>query len=137
MSTETSSTAPIEEGHTVTASDYQVLLEEQRAENERLRAIITASRIAPVADHPQKDAKPAISAARLTATLGQTQINRMTRAEKLSALGLEPSSVDEAFLRQCFGRGNDGSAASELHKTSPLRYRQLKEASLLLGIFAN
>ena len=134
MSEQNSST---EEFHEVTPSDFQALYAEVQAENERLKAVITASRIAPVVDNPQKDLKPAISAARVKALVGQSGINRMTRAEKVSALGLSPSEVSDDLLRACFGRGNDGNAASELYKTSPLRYRQLKEASLLLGIYSN
>jgi len=138
MSSNTETPAQTEEfGHEVTEGDYEALYSESQAENERLKAVITAARLAPVADKPGKDLKPAVSAERLKAMLGQHGINKLTRTEKIVALGLDPAGVDDSFLRRCFGRGNDGSAASELHKTSPLRYRQLKEASLLLGIFAN
>jgi hypothetical protein len=123
--------------HEVTSSEYEALYGEVQAENERLKAVIAASRIAPVTEHPLKDAKPSITAERVKALVGQHGVNKMTRSEKLASLQIDPTSVDDTLLRKCFGRGNDGSAALELHKTSPLRYRQLKEASLLLGIFAN
>ena len=135
MSEATSTTT--EELREVQPSDYENLYAEQVAECERLKSIIAASRLAPIAEHPLKDARPAVSADRLRALVGPTQLLAMTRAEKIAALGLDPNGVDDAFLRKCFGKSNDGSAAAELHKTSPLRYRQLKEASLLLGIYAN
>ena len=134
MSEQNSST---EEFHEVTPSDFQALHTEAQAEIERLKAVIAAGRIAPVSEHPQANAKPAVTAQRLTAMLGTHGVNRLTRAEKIQALGLDPNGVSDDLLRACWGRGNDGAALSELHKTSPLRARQLREAAILLNIFGN
>jgi hypothetical protein len=58
----------------------------------------------------------------------------MTRAEKLAGIGVDPSTSDD-LLRRIFGRGADGAVGNDLMKSSPARYRLLKEASLILDIY--
>lgn len=125
-----------EQFHEATPSDYETLYQESQEEISRLKAVITSARLAPVTDHPQKDAKPAVTAARLRATIGDVALRNMTREDKLRALSLDPSTIDDALLQKCFGlasKGNDGKSAREIYNKSPLRYRQLKQAAEILG----
>lgn len=129
-----------EEFHEVTPSDYEAMYNESREECERLKAVINSARLSPSTDHPAKDAKPQVTFERLTALLGTHGVNKLTRNELIASFGVDPASVDDAFLRKCFGRSdngqtNDGKTAADLFKTSPLRYRQLKEVSKALRIF--
>lgn len=122
-------------GHEVQPSDWETLYAESQEENTRLKAVISSARLAPTADHSGKDLKPAVTFERLTALLGTHGVNKLTRSEKISALGENPANIDDAFLHKCFGKGNDGSAAADLFKTSPLRYRTLKEISKALQLY--
>lgn len=119
-----------------TQKDYRELYAQSQQENERLNALIAAGRLAPQTDHPNKNAKPGTTAEKLRTTLGPVRWLHATRTEKLVGLGLNPSEVDDQFLTRCFGRGNDGKSAKELMNSNPLRYRQLREASIALGIYA-
>jgi hypothetical protein len=122
----------------LTPSDYQKLYEEGRAENERLSAVIAAARLSavPSAAHPQRDMKPSVTADRFKGLIGPYEFQKLTRDQKLIGMNLDPASVDDAYLKKVFGRGADGALGSELMKTSPFRYRQLKEAALVLNIYA-
>jgi hypothetical protein len=118
-------------------TDYQLLYEESRAENERLGKVLQAARLGntPSASHPQQDAKPAVTAERFKALVGPVQFLKMTRFEKLVGLGLDPATVDDEYLRKVFGRGADGKYGQELFKTNRLRYRELKNAADILDIY--
>ena len=116
--------------------DYQELYQQAQRENERLNSIIAAGRLAPQTSHPERDAKPGTTAEKLRTTLGPVRWLQATRAEKLTALVLAPSEIDDDFLRLCFGRGNTGAAAKELMASSPLQYRRLKQAAIALDIYA-
>ncbi len=115
-------------------SDYEALYKAQRDENERLQAVITATRSS-VTPAPQS-AKAPVSAERLRSTLGPLTLLRMSRAEKLQSIGVDPASVTDDGLHKLFGRGNDGKAAAELSKVNPGRYALLREAADLLRLYA-
>lgn len=117
-------------------ADYKRLYEAQNERIRHLEDVISAGRMQPVTDHPLKDAKPASTAAQVRAQWGAVRFLNATRAEKLTALGVDPNGVDDNLLQKGFGRGNDGKVAGELMRMSPLRYRQLKESAIILGIYA-
>jgi hypothetical protein len=117
------------------AQDWQRLYSDQQAEIDRLKAVITAGRLAPQAPHPNKDARPGITAEQLRAQVGPLAWHKMGEVEKLAGLGLNPAEIDRDFLKRCFGRSNDSRLGSELMKSDPLRYRRLKEASVALDIY--
>ena len=121
----------------VTPSDYERLYAESREENARLNAVLAAARIStrPSSEHPQKDLKPAITAARFKASISPVDFLKLSRDQKLLGIGLDPAGVDDGYVRRVFGRGADSALGVELMKTSPLRYRQLKEAAEVLGLY--
>jgi hypothetical protein len=117
------------------AINYEEMYRSQREENERLGNIIAAGRLAPSQAHPDKDRKPGVTADRLKAMLGPVGFLRASRAEKLTGLGLNPSEISDAGLTKLFGKGNNGKESSDLHKTNPFRYRQLREAAIVLNLY--
>jgi hypothetical protein len=118
------------------AQDWQRLADERQAEIDRLKAVIAAGRLAPQAPHPNKDARPGVTAEQLRAQVGPIAWHKMTEQEKIAGLGLNPAEIDRDFLKKCFGRGNDCRTASELHKSDPLRYRRLREVAIAIGAYA-
>jgi hypothetical protein len=120
----------------VTETDYQKLYEQKVEENDRLSAVIAASRIA-TSTPANKSHRPAITAARMRALVGDAAYLNMSRTEKLVALGVDPASASDDLLRRAFGRGAAGSVGADLHKTSPARYSLLREAALALNIYGN
>ena len=61
----------------------------------------------------------------------------MTRAEKLGTLGIDANAVTDEGIKKVFGRGADSSIGADLYKSSPAKYAQLKEASLLLNLYGS
>lgn len=116
------------------AVNYQELYQEQRAESERLKGIIAAARLAP---QPARndDRRPAVSAESVKRSLGPLALHKLTRDQKVEALGVDPKSVTDGALRLLFGRSNDGVAAKELRLTDPAKYRTLREVALLTGAY--
>jgi hypothetical protein len=127
--------APVEVP-TAPPTDFEAISNELRAENERLKSVLAAAKISstPTAAN-QKSAKPVLTAERFKALVGPVAVLQMTRQEKLSGLGLDPSSVSDDYLKQVFGRGADGAFGQELIRTSPQRYYLLREAAIILGIY--
>jgi hypothetical protein len=115
-------------------SDFESLYEQRKEENARLQAILTAGRVSrPTA--PQS-VKATVLAEQVKARLGPATFHQMTRNEKLQAVGVDPKSITNEGLSKIFGRGNDGTVGRDLMRTSPQRYAQLRQASLILNLFA-
>lgn len=129
------SASPTTEYHEVTPSDYELLYQEQRQENERLKALLTVARVSGTPGNTQTSTRPVVTAERVEATLGRAAFLNTSRSEKLQAIGLDPSVTDE-YLRKLFGRNADFKAAQDLHKTSPGKYALLREGAKILNIFA-
>ena len=119
----------------VLKTDWEDLYNHQKAETARLHTIIDAARVAPSA-FPVHRVQAAITAERVKATVSPTAFLKMTRDDKVRSLGLDPASITDDGLRKVFGRGADNSVKVELMKVSPKRYAELKQASLILNIFA-
>jgi len=66
--------------------------------------------------------------------VGRAMWFQFSESQKLTALGLDPATVDKNQLRSLFGAKSDGAYAVDFMKTSPYRYRQLKQAALALNI---
>jgi len=115
-------------------SDFESLYAEQKEENARLQAVITAGRISKPAA-PQS-AKATVLAAQVKAQLGPVTFYKMTRDEKLQAVGVDPKSITNEGLSKIFGRGSDASVGRDLSNSSPQRYAQLRQAALILNLFA-
>ena len=125
--------------HEVTEHDYENLYREQRAENERLKAILDAARLSSAssgAPAARPNAKAAVSADRVRTLLGPVGFLNSTRSEKLMALGVDPASVTDDGLRKLFGRGADFQAAQDLQRSNPERYAVLKQCALILNLYS-
>ena len=115
-------------------SDFESLYEQQKEENARLQAILTAGRVSkPTA--PQS-AKATVLAEQVRARLGDVAFHQLTRDERLLSVGVDPKSITNEGLSKIFGRGNDGSVGRDLMRTSPQRYAQLRQAALITNLFA-
>ena len=66
--------------------------------------------------------------------MGRATWFQLSEAGKLTALGLDPSSVDKTQLRSLFGKSTDTAFAVDFMKTNPHRYKQLRQAALALDI---
>jgi hypothetical protein len=137
MNTNDNNTPTTEAAHVVTPSDWERLYEESKAENDRLKVVMTAARINGTPSTAAGAANRHKGAAnRVRAVVGDAQFQQMSRAERLTAVGCDPTISDE-FLRKIYGRGNTGAIGRDLHRTDPEKYALLREASLILNIFAN
>jgi hypothetical protein len=123
------------DAHVVTESDYQKLYEESQAENARMALVMTAARVATTPTAPGASTKAKVTAQRVRTLAGEVGFLNMSRAERLVSVGCDPSISDE-FLSKVFGRGNNGTIGRDLHRTDPARYNVLREASLILNLFA-
>lgn len=116
--------------------DYEALYNEKTAEVERLQTVLTAGRLA--ANRPDnRSSKPQITAERVKALVGNAGLLKMSRAEKLASIGVDPNSVTDELLRRIFGRGADGAVGQDLMKSDPARYGLLKQAAIILNIYGN
>ena len=117
------------------------MYEDQRSENERLQSVLDAARLrqrneAQSESARNRDRQPGLSVERLKAQTGALRYQQMSRAERLTALGVDPATSDD-LLRQLFGRGNDGKLAADLKKADPHKYRVLREGAIATGTYAN
>ena len=117
-------------------SDFEEMYHQRGEEIARLEAVLSATRrnATPIA-HPQATLKPGITAERFKAMTGKVEFLNLTRDQKLAGMGLDPKAISDSQLRQTFGKGADAALGADLMKVSPLRYRQLKEAALVLNIY--
>lgn len=118
-------------------SDYKLLYEQQQAELESLKNLVAATRVTQQsAGIPDKDRKPVVSAERARGLVGELAWSKMTDAQRVASLGIDPGTLDHGLLRRAFGRGGDSRLAQDLYKTSPFKYRTFKEAAIALNIYA-
>jgi hypothetical protein len=112
-------------------NEYYLLWEQQKQENALLKTQLGAVR----------DNKAAAVDNRVVPTLEMTR-DRMGRStwaqlntnQRIAAIGVQPDSVDRPQLAKLFGRNADHVYASDLMKTSPYRYRQLREVAKILDV---
>lgn len=113
------------------SNEYYHLYEQQRAENEALKAQLGAVRENKTA---RTDTRRVDSMEMVRDRMGRAQWFQLSEAQKLTSLGLDPQTVDKQQLRSLFGAKSDGSYAVDFQKTNPFRYRQLREAALALNV---
>jgi hypothetical protein len=80
------------------------------------------------------DARTVDSMEQVRDRMGRPTWFQLSEAGKLTALGLDPSTVDKTQLRSLFGAKSDCAYAVDFQKVQPYRYRQLKQAALALNI---
>jgi hypothetical protein len=112
-------------------NEFYHLYTAQKAENEALKAQLGAVRENREA---RSDKRTVDTMEQVRDRMGRATWFQLTEAQKLSALGLDPSTVDKNQLRTLFGAKSDGSYAVDFQKTNPYRYKQLREAALALNI---
>jgi hypothetical protein len=113
------------------SNEYYRLWEQQRQENEALKAQLGAVRENRVA---RADTRTVDTMEQVRDRIGRAAWFQLPESGKLTAMGLDPASVDKQQLRDLFGRHTDTALAVDLMKTSPYRYKQLKQAALALNI---
>ncbi len=122
------------EGHVVNESDYAKLYHETQEQLAQANAIIAASNSAS-SSAPGKSVQPKLTAQRLRATVGELGWLNMSRADRLMAIGCDPSISDD-FLRKVFGRNSVGTVGRDLQRTDPSRHALLREAAHCTGMYA-
>jgi hypothetical protein len=113
------------------SNEYYRLWEQQRQENEALKAQLGAVRENRAA---RADTRTVDTMEQVRDRIGRAAWFQLPESGKLTAMGLDPASVDKQQLRSLFGRHTDTALAVDLMKTSPYRYKQLKQAALALNI---
>ena len=120
---------------TPVVSDHEAIAADLRAENDRLKASLAAVRFGTTPSDGRNNGKPAVTAQRFIAEVGINNLRSLSADEKIRGLGQDPASVSLDHVERLFCLGNDGTAAAELMRVSPKKYRELREVAHLLGIF--
>ena len=110
---------------------HQLYLQAKQ-ENEALKTALGAvreNRAAKAADTRTVDTMEQVRG-----RMGHAAWFQLSEAGKLTALGLDPNTVDRAQLRTFFGRNTDTAAAVDFSKVNGYRYKQLRQAALALNI---
>jgi hypothetical protein len=113
------------------SNEYFHLYQQQKQEAEALKAQLGAVRENRTA---ATDKRTVTSMERTRDLMGRATWFQLSEAQKITALGVDPASVDKAQLRTLFGKATDTSAAVDFMKTNPYRYKQLREVALALNI---
>jgi hypothetical protein len=121
---------------TFPAVDFEALYRAEKLEKESLQNLQAATRSQSTTAHPSLNTRPSMTADRVRAINGLGTVHQMSRAQKLQALGVDPSTISDDGLRALFGRKQDGKLAQDLFKTNPGRYRLLKECADILNLYA-
>ena len=110
---------------------YQTMYNTVQAENAALRAQLEEVKSQGVARATQNDRDTKVPTLDgLRAKIGDTQLHLLTADGKLRALGIDPASVNHELAKQCFGANPNTQVASDLFKSNPKLYRQLRQVSL-------
>jgi hypothetical protein len=112
-------------------NEYYHLYEQQKAETEALKAQLGAVRENRAA---KADTRTVDTMEMIRKRVGRATWFQLSEAGKLSAMGLDPASVDKNQLRTLFGASTDTAFAVDFMKTNPYCYRQLKQAAMALNI---
>ena len=112
------------------ANEYYHLSEAQKKEIEALKAQLGAVRENRAA---KTDERVVPTMENVRDLMGRGAYYQLSEGQKLSANGIDPS-VDRNRLRELFGRNPSTSAAVDLMKVDPFKYRQYREAAKILNI---
>jgi hypothetical protein len=113
------------------SNEYYHLYEAQKRENEALKSQLGAVRENRAA---KADTRTVDTMEQVRERVGRATWFQLSESGKLTALGLDPSTVDKMQLRTLFGAKTDTALAVDFAKTNPYRYRQLRQAALALNI---
>jgi predicted small metal-binding protein len=72
---------------------------------------------------------------KVRARVGELGWAKMSKEQRLASIGVAPASVNPAELQSLFGRASDHKKASDLMRADQRKYKILKEAAKVLGIF--
>lgn len=115
-----------------TEGDFQALYEASQIENAKLNHLIEAARFsAPPAS--SASTKTLDTVERIRARIGEDAYRKLTREERLTAVGVDPTISDE-FLLKLFGRKFVPTLQRDLHRTDPAKYSRLRQAARILGL---
>jgi hypothetical protein len=110
---------------------YKAERQQRQVAEQQLEAIRTQG-----VKHNSPAGGPPVSAEQAKARAGAHQwLHKMTDAQKIAALGVDPSTVNPKEAAKLFGRGADTKLATDLHKADPAKYRVLREVAIALGSY--
>jgi hypothetical protein len=113
------------------SNEYFHLYQQQKQEAEALKAQLGAVRENRTA---RADTRTVDTMEQVRERVGRATWFQFSEAQKLTALGLDPATVDKNQLRTLFGRNTDTAFAVDFMKTNPYLYKQYRQASLALNI---
>jgi hypothetical protein len=113
------------------SNEYYHLYNQEKQAREAAEAQLTAVRENRTA---RADTRTVDTMEMVRERVGRTTWFQLTEAQKLTALGLDPASVDKVQLRTLFGKNTDTAAAVDYARAQPFRYKQLRQAALALNI---
>ncbi len=61
--------------------------------------------------------------------------HKMSPEQRLASIGVDHTTIDKKELASLFGKKSDHKKASDLMRVDQRRYKQLREASKILGIY--
>ena len=112
-------------------NEYFHLYNQQKAEAEALKTQLGAVRENRTA---RADTRTVDTMEQVRERVGRANWFQLSEAGKLTALGLDPATIDKAQLRTLFGKHTDTAAAVDFSKVNGYRYKQLRQAALALDI---
>jgi hypothetical protein len=113
------------------ANEFFHLYQQEKARRELAEKQISAVRENRTA---RSDMRTVDTMEQVRGRMGHAAWFQLSEAQKLSALGLDPASIDKSQLRTLFGRHTDTAAAVDFAKVNQYRYAQLRQAALALNI---
>jgi hypothetical protein len=60
---------------------------------------------------------------------------KMSPEQRLASIGVDFRTIDKVELAQLFGKNSDHKRASDLHRADQRKYKTLKEAAKILGLY--
>lgn len=117
------------------SSSYRKLYEQERQRRQTVENTLESIRT-----QGQKHISPAggppVSAEQAKRRAGDFEwLHRMTPEQKISALGVDPKSVNVKEAAKIFGRNADTKLGSDLMKADPAKYRTLKQVAIAVGVY--
>ena len=115
-----------------TEGDFERLYAASVEENKKLNHLIEAARFS--TPPPSSDSHKTLdTCARVRGRLGELAFHKLTRVERLEAVGVDVTTTD-AYICKIFGSKFDPSLQRDLHRSDPKKYARIREAYRILHL---
>lgn len=117
------------------ATGYRALYESEKVKRELAESTLAGIRANQQNVSGKDNTRPAITTEQAKARMGLRAWNAQSTAQRVAALGVEPSAENLEAAKKVFGRGAPTALANDLMKSNPARYRLLREVALASGSY--